>query len=356
MGDLPVTLYDGHPFENVAVVISPRRDEFLPAIWQFALSGELAREVREIDKGIGVTCNTMVKVPFDYDHWKQVAEAAGPLPEPWSDDPTQWLFEGRPDVSTAPLQVSAGRLVGYRWPEQAESDDLDGFADTDGIVCVPSVAGESPAVDRLQRLLATAYGDRWSPSLVNKLLADAGSKKNMADWLRHEFFKQHCALFGNRPFIWHVWDGQRDGFAALVNYHRLDRKGLEKLTYTYLGTDWVERQRAGVREDVAGAEARLAAALDLQRKLELILQGEKPFDIYVRWKSPAEQPIGWEPDLNDGVRVNIRPFVEAGVLRSSFNIHWRKDRGRNPDGSERHNDVHLTLADKAVARARIGST
>ena len=61
--------------------------------------------------------------------------------------------------------------------------------------------------------------------------------------------------------MWHIWDGQRDGFSALVNYHRLDRKTLERLTYTYLGQDWVERQRAEVRDEVAGAEARLSAAL-----------------------------------------------------------------------------------------------
>jgi hypothetical protein len=48
--------------------------------------------------------------------------------------------------------------------------------------------------------------------------------------------------------------------------------------------------------------------------------------------------------------LNIRPFVEAGVLRSPVNVHWRKDRGKNPDGSERHNDIHLTLADKTNAR------
>ena len=144
----------------------------------------------------------------------------------------------------------SARLVGYRWPEQAESDDLDAFADADGIVCLPAVAGEPPAADRVQQLLAAAFGESWSPAKVKELLEQAGSKKkNLADWLRDEFFKQHCALFGNRPFVWHIWDGQRDGFSALVNYHRLDRKTLEKLTYTYLGQDWVERQRAEVRDE-----------------------------------------------------------------------------------------------------------
>src|SRR5205814_4173008 len=122
----------------------------------------------------------------------------------------------------------------------------------------------------------------------------------------------------------------------------------------YLGQDWVERQRAEVRDEVAGADARLTAALGLQKKLEAILEGEAPLDIYVRCKETHEQPIGWEPDLNDGVRLNIRPFVEAGVLRTPFNVHWRKDRGKNADGSERENDKHLARADKLNARKHEG--
>jgi hypothetical protein len=272
------------------------------------------------------------------------------LPEPWSDDPTQWLFEGRPDVATEPLQVAVGRLVGYRWPEQAESDDLDELADADGIVCLPSVLGERTAAARLQELLTRAFGDTWSPARGGELLAASGSKKtDLESWLRDEFFKAHCQVFKNRPFVWHIWDGRKDGFAALVNYHRLDRPTLERLTYTYLG-DWIERQTAGIRDDAPGAEERLAAAQDLQRRLQLILDGEPPYDVYVRWKSLAEQPIGWDPDFNDGVRLNVRPFVEAGVLRAKFNVKWDKDRGKNPDGSERHNHLHQTRTAKETAR------
>jgi hypothetical protein len=92
------------------------------------------------------------------------------------------------------------------------------------------------------------------------------------------------------------------------------------------------------------------AALELEKKLKLIQAGEPPHDIYVRWKPLAEQPIGWNPDLNDGVRLNIRPFVTAGVLRSKFTINWNKDRGKNPDGSERLNDLHYTVEEKRTAR------
>lgn len=355
VGSLYATLYDGHWFTHDASVIVPSDPALLAAIWCFCSSEQYHDEVRKLDQKLYVTNRTLIQVPFDVDFWRAVAADRYPngLPEPWSDDPTQCLFEGRPEVSTSPLQVAVSRLLGFRWPEQAEHDDLDRFADADGILCLPSVAGEAPAAEQLADLLAAAYGAAWNAGTLSKLLADAGSKrKTLADWLRDEFFKQHCSVLGNRPFVWHVWDGHPQGFSALVNYHRLDHKSLEKLTYTYLGTDWIERQRAAVRDGEPGAEARLTAAENLKQKLELILNGESPYDIYVRWKSLEEQPLGWEPDLDDGVRLNIRPFVEAGVLRSTFNIHWKKDRGTNPDGSERLNDIHLTLAEKQQARKK----
>jgi hypothetical protein len=354
-GDLPAAIYTGELFLDSAAVILPTRTSDLPSVYAFCRSPEYSTAVRRINKKVVVTNKTLVKVPFDVDRWRRVAKEGGPLPEPWSDDPTQWLFEGRPEASTAPLHVALARLVGYRWPEQADNHDLDAFVDSDGIVCLPPVAGEPPAADRVQQVLAAAFGDAWSPANVKELLKETGTKKKtLADWLCDDFFKQHCTLFGNRPFVWHIWDGLKNGFSALVNYHRLDRPMLEKLTYTYLGQDWVERQRAQARDEVAGAEARLAAALELRRKLELILEGEAPYDVYVRWKELHEQPVGWEPDLNDGVRLNIRPFVEAGVLRSPFNIHWKKDRGKNPGGTERHNDRHLNLAEKLEARRKAG--
>jgi hypothetical protein len=355
MAALHATIFRGDAYDNSVGVLVPHDESHIGALWAFAKSGVLQQEVRKLDQKLYVTNTTFTKVPFDLEHWTKVAAEQYPdgLPEPHSDDPTQWLFKGTVVESEAPLQVAVARLLGYRWPDQ-ESDELDELGDRDGIVCLPSVAGDPPAHERLERLLARAYGPDWTPALRAKLLADAGSAgSDLSTWLRDDFFAQHAKLFHNRPFIWHVWDGRKDGFSALLHYHRLDRATLEKLTYTGLN-DWIERQREGVRSSEPGADARLAAAVDLQRRLRLILEGEPPYDIYVRWKTLAEQPIGWEPDLDDGVRLNVRPFVEAGVLRAKFTINWNKDRGRDPDGSERHNDRHHSIAEKRAARAAEG--
>ena len=107
------------------------------------------------------------------------------LPEPYSDDPTQWIFHGdtcrsvvwnketkrtdhgplRTDATV--LQVAVARLLGYRWPAELDpamhlapeqryvADDcraFDEFADPDGIVCLSAAHRESNAADRLRRL------------------------------------------------------------------------------------------------------------------------------------------------------------------------------------------------------------
>jgi len=368
MGNLGATLYCGDAFDSNAGVIVPKDGTHLPAIWAFCQSQQYKMSVRQIDKKMNIANASLAKVPFDLEYWQAVADAAGPLPEPYSNDPTQWLFKGQPAESTDPLQVAVARLLGYRWPQQPpEPDALDALADNDGIVCVPSVAGYPPAAERLRTLLAAAYGEDWSSGQQERLLAAAGfGGKGLEAWLRDGFFAGHCRLFHNRPFVWQVWDGRKDGFSALLNYHRLDAACLDRLIYSYLDR-WIdaqneqrqqaERQGADVSPELVGAGARLVAAQQLKARLRAIREGEATpdrkdgYDIYVRWKPLHRQPLGWEPDPNDGVRLNVRPFVRADVLRNRFTVNWNKDRGHNPDGSERLNDSHYTLADKRAARA-----
>lgn len=390
--------------QNIATVV-PNSVNDLLAIWTYCCSEEYSEAVRRLDQKLNVTNATLVKVPFDIKFWTKAAEEKYPngLPQPYTNDLTQWIFHGHPcgsviwdedskwtahgelRVDETVLQVAVARLLGYRWPAELDPDmelaaqqrewvercaELASFVDDDGIVCLPPVRGEKAADQRLEALLQAAYGDTWTTPLKNRLL-DAVGSKSLSLWLRDKFFEQHCKLFQHRPFIWHIWDGLKDGFSVLVNYHQLDKAGLERLIYTYLG-DWIRTQQAGLANGEDGAQERLAAAEALKKQLEAILEGEKPYDIFVRWKPLAEQPIGWNPDLNDGVRLNIRPFLkardvakkDAGILRWKPNIHWRKDRGKDVESApwyylgleyggkegDRINDHHLTLEEKRGAR------
>ena len=428
MRNLFVTLHTGGPFDKNTAVITCQDPSHIPAVWCFCSSPEYSKAVRRIDPKLCVTNATLVKVPFDLPRWTQVAKEQYPrgLPLPHSDDPTQWIFHGHPCGSVVwseeekwtvredsprtdetVLQVAVARLLGYLWPaeldtsmelaEEArawvrETEELHKYADEDGIVCLTPLFGEEPAARRLQKLLAAAYGKQWSDEVLWRLLRSVGCE-DLEDWLRNAFFAQHCKLFRNRPFIWHIWDGRkRDGFHALVNYHRLadgeqGHRLLEKLIYSYLG-DWVKRQQVAVRSGVPGAEDRLQAARQLEDQLKKVLEGEPPYDLFVRWKALADQPQGWRPDVNDGVRLNMRPFLKvdlpggpkgAVLLRCRPNLHWRIDKGKEQEKTqakrgkparclrprdqfpwfwnedkfqpERRNDHHHTLASKEEALA-----
>jgi len=407
MGSLPASLYGGWLYDNSAAVIVPNDQKNLAALWCYCSSPRFNEDVRAINQKLQVANATMVKVPFDLDYWTGVATERYPggLPRAYSNDPTEWVFHGHPcgavvwddnkkrtthgalrkDASV--LQIAVARLLGYRWPgevdetlelsdEQREWVDRCGalrdLVDEDGIVCIPAVRGEASAADRLYALLAASYGPEWSSATLTEILRHADyADRPLEGWLREKFFTQHCQLFQQRPFIWHIWDGLRDGFGALVNYHKFDRKLLQTLIYTYLG-DWINRQTQEINAGIDGAQEKVSAAEQLKRSLELILEGDAPCDIFVRWKSLEQQPVGWNPDLNDGVRLNIRPFLSvpdvdkkgAGVLRDKPNIHWKNDRGRDVEsgpwyekfGGERLNDYHLTLAEKKKALASLGAS
>jgi hypothetical protein len=408
MGVLSATRYMGEFFDKNAAVILPANEQHLPAIWAFCSSSEYNIEVRKIDQKLSVTNVTLVKVPFDLARWEKVAAEKYPngLPKPFSSNPTQWLFNGHPYKSDNPLQVAVARLLCYQWPRQTGSsfpdcpalgaDGLEKHADDDGIVALSPINREEAAAARLRALLKDAYGAEWQDGVTERqLLSDTGhGAATLEEWLRDSFFEEHCKLFHHRPFIWHIWDGEKDGFHVLVNYHRLaagngdGTRLLQKLATTYLG-DWIARCTQEVAADKPGAARRLKAAQDLQDNLRKILEGEAPNDIFVRWKPLREQAIGWAPDINDGVRLNIRPFLTvrdvgkkgAGLLRFKPNVKWDKDRGKEPQrpksefpwfwscdpesnpqhatdfsgGStftgERWNELHYTLAAKRAARA-----
>lgn len=362
MRHLPVTLYTGEVFDTNCAVIVPRDYADLPAIWAYCSSDEFRRDVRIIDQKTNVTNATLVKVPFDINLWRQIADQlySGGLPRPSSNDATQWLFPGFPRGSATPLQVAVARLVGYRWPRQRgysfpdcpaiDNDGLEAHADDIGIVPLMALKGSAGAAERVTALLQRAYGSEWSAAKLVSLLADVDAGgSSLEDWLLDKYFEQHCALFQQRPFVWHVWDGRRDGFNVLVNYHRLtaangeSKRLLERLAHTYLG-DWIDVQRRDSAAGLEGADARLAAASHLKMELEKILAGEPPYDLFVRWKPLCEQAIGWDPDINTGVRLNIRPFMTARpfgarakngcILRTTPRIKWEKDRGKEPERSK----------------------
>jgi hypothetical protein len=376
MGGLPAALYLGEPFDSNVSAVIPREKGHLSSIFVYLSSPEFRRDVRKLEPGSKANNGILVEAPFDLPRWQKAAAEKYPngLPDPYSDDPTQWLFHGHPCYAEAgsELHVALARLAGYRWPAESDGEmRLSGRArahvaevaslpeaDAYGLLPLVPMLGERPLADRLRTYCAAAWGEFWTPDSEAALIASACKRAKEKPprqltfdaWLRSHAARQHAKLFHDRPFLWWITDGRPDGFTAVSHYHRLDRANLERVAYSMLN-DWIARQ---------GDDPRAEAARILQDKLARILEGEEPYDIFVRWKPIDRQPLGWEPDPDDGVRISIRPFIEAKVLVHVPNVRYSVDRGKDVPSapwyhvfnSKRRNDHHTTLAEKRAARAQ----
>jgi hypothetical protein len=211
-------------------------------------------------------------------------------------------------------------------------------ADADGIVPLIAVSGETALVDRVRDELAALFPDQDAYQLevdigneLRRKVKGYRSVDGIGEWLRDCYFDYHVSLYKKRPIYWHIASrpGRGDcAFGALVHYHRFDQNRLAKLRGSYL-RDAIAlfRREAGLAdkdgriEDRQEWQARLEEAEGLDARLRWVQEGidgpPAPGDCRIRtpWKSDDEQPDGWQPDLDDGVAVNIRPLQTAGVLR-----------------------------------------
>ncbi|MCP4656591.1 MAG: hypothetical protein GY856_14355 [bacterium] len=211
-------------------------------------------------------------------------------------------------------------------------------ADEDGIVPFIAVSGEAPLIDRLHQELATLFPEhdvnQIEVEITNELKRKVKGYRrvtSIGEWLEDVFFQYHGSLYKKRPILWHVASSQGRGtpaFSALVHYHKFDRDRFGKLRGSYLHDairnfrrEAALAAREGRTEERQEWQARLEEAEELDRRLRWIQEGQNApqADVDCRiltpWKTEEERPKGWDPDLDDGVAVNIAPLERAGVLR-----------------------------------------
>ena len=227
------------------------------------------------------------------------------------------------------------RLLSYAVKRVVEADD-------DGVVPFAPMAGETSLLDRVHQALAVLFPaqnvNQVEVEIANELKRKVKGYKPAAgigEWLENVYFDYHVALYKKRPVIWHIASRQGGApfaFGVLCHYHRFDANRMAKLRSGYL-RDAIEtfRREAALagREGRAGdrveQQARLEEAETLDRQLQAVQEGrrdgpeggERDYRILTPWKSADERPTGWDPDVDDGVKVNIAPLQKAGVLRSA---------------------------------------
>jgi hypothetical protein len=258
-------------------------------------------------------------------------------------------------VATTVLQ-----LLGHQWPTEIEARCRAlAWADQDGIIPLTDDPGEPTLFARVRERIAEAFGADRAGAVEREFEEIIG--KPLGIWLASDFFKSHISQFRKRPIAWQlvsaVANGERrrgrvarnaPAFSCLVYYHRLNADLLPKLRTQYVGPFRMSlHTELGSLEKLQNRTAdQDARRLELENKLEelkdfdirlesIIVQGfsaastdkilcKEPLDKWSsrdgRSRAPATrdellaQERRYDPDLNDGVRVNIAPFQRAGLL------------------------------------------
>lgn len=139
-------------------------------------------------------------------------------------------------------------------------------ADSDGIVCIPSVRGARPAADRLLDLVSDAYADQWTHDTLPQFRFAVGyAGKTIESRLRDGFFSQHRTRFNHRPFLT-VPDVKNKGAGCLrdnpnINWNKDRGNDAESAPWYNLGLkyggkpgDWIGDHHVRLVEETRARE------------------------------------------------------------------------------------------------------
>lgn len=213
-------------------------------------------------------------------------------------------------------------------------------ADEDGLVCFESVAHEPPLLARLRKELSACFPQQDPSTLETEVVNELKKKtkgyrraETLTEWLQDAFFDTHSSLYQQRPLIWHLASNQVrrvPAIGVLVHAHKFNADALAKLRGTHLRDRLATlRREAGQASQDNREDDRLDFLTAIEEveaydaKLKLLqegahtgpVNGDRDYRILIPWKSEAERPQGWNPDLDDGIKVNIAPLARTGLLR-----------------------------------------
>ena len=173
--------------------------------------------------------------------------------------------------------------------------------DKDGILPFFPGTGHPTVLEQLRRQMELEFGAKAAFQLED----DAGKElgRSVESWLDGPFIQWHTSLYKKRPILWHL-ASPNNSFAVLLYYHKLDKDTLPKIRNVYLRAlrDGLRRQLDAARQasdnkTITQLETTLDDLLQMEERLQAVIDS------------------GYNPIIDDGVKANILPLQEAGLLR-----------------------------------------
>jgi len=324
-------------------------------IWE----AELRRRIDEIQRQID---NEVFHLYEISDEDRAIIEAEmGKLIEAEELEDEETEAEGEPEEEIQPEDILSveehiKRFIHYL-AHRVIKEDPDGIVPLKDCYLAGSTELELGLASRVRKKLEEIFGQEAMPTIERELQQALGS--SLEDWLVGEFFSYHIGLFRLRPIIWQIVlpvnpeprrrqrsarrtlsQNMLSDFSVFIYWHKLDSDTLRKIRYIYLQPflDSAEREvnqlekkliellekNASIKEinneqnKLKQAHDKLEALKTLAQRIEELL---RPCTFHVEsrseWVRNKVNEIvsnGYRPNLDYGVRVNIEPFKQKGIL------------------------------------------
>lgn len=228
------------------------------------------------------------------------------------------------------------RLISYYAKKAIESDK-------DGIVPLQEMFPDNLATQVRQQIIAD-FGKANLDRIEKELEKILG--KTLPDWLAEDFFDFHVTLYRRRPIFWqltseHFGSGRsrQYAFSCFLYYRKVTKDSLRRIQALYLNKvrehilmekDYISHELVSASEDrkkelgLRQQYAQISEKLDELEKFNTVLtELHKPRRIKTKLSKDSkwmDQKIaevrdeGWNPILDYGVRVNIEPLKDMGLL------------------------------------------
>ncbi|MEO8285046.1 MAG: BREX-1 system adenine-specific DNA-methyltransferase PglX [Chloroflexota bacterium] len=313
-------------------------DYVSPPNWRTGLEDVAARKQRvaeieaqldeEVYRLYGITAQDRAAIEEELRAPTPIAEGVDP-PEAVAESDTEVDIEGD-SANALTKQELAQRWVSYAVgvvmgrfepgkegalgcgrfsPEVAER--LCALVDDDGIM-VLDPAHPDDLTTRVVQVLEAIYGEQDAEEIVRA----ATGGKLLADYFKGDFFKRHVQQYRKRPIYW-LLQSPKKGYSLYVFHEKLTRDRLFLISSDrYLGgkinavrTEVQELRAAITREPNGSQRKRLERELDAKENLLLDLEAfARNLDAVTGATNSQGQPVGWQPEIDDGVLLNLAPM------------------------------------------------
>lgn len=213
----------------------------------------------------------------------------------------------QPDISAA---LGQGR---FSSPVAAQ---LRSLTDSDGVATLDEGHQDDLAI-KVWNALEIALGESGASEVVSAALGDGNPESLLRRYLEKDFWKRHLQQYRKRPVYW-LLQSPAKSFSVYVFHERANRDTLPLIMGTRYVTGKINQLKNRIDEvqtDKKSAEGRAKKLLekdldDLETKLLDLEAFEAAIRRVLEQKNERGETVGWTPEIDDGVMLNLAPLRE----------------------------------------------